>query len=82
MLRKVFKTGNSTVVSLPKDVTGPLGVRDGSEVSVELDRLHGQIIITPVENPGSAAGVNEDFARQVSEFIAEYRSALQSLAGK
>ena len=82
MLRKVFKTGNSTVVSLPKDVIDPLGVRDGSAVSVELDRLHGQIIIRPVEMPIAAAGVDEDFAYQVSEFIAEYRPALKALARK
>jgi antitoxin component of MazEF toxin-antitoxin module len=80
MLRKVFRTGNSTVVSLPKDVTDPLGVREGSDVSVELDREHGQIIIRPVELPIAAAGVDEEFARQVSEFIAEYKPALQSLA--
>jgi len=82
MLRKVFRTGNSTVVSLPKDVTDPLGVKDGSDVSVELDREHGQIIIRPVVLPIAAAGVDQEFARQVSEFIAEYRPALQSLAKK
>jgi antitoxin MazE len=82
MLRKVFRTGNSTVVSLPKDVIDPLGVRDGSEVSVELDREHRQIIIRPVDKPIAATGVDEDFARQVSEFIAEYRPALNSLAKK
>ena len=82
MLRKVFRTGNSTVVSLPRDVTEPLGVRDGSDVSVELDREHGQIIIRPMEIPIAAAGVDDDFARQVSEFIAEYRPALKSLAKK
>ena len=82
MLRKVFRTGNSTVVSLPKDVIDPLGVRDGSDVSEELDREHHQIIIRPVDKPIAAAGVDEDFARQVSEFIAEYRPALNSLAKK
>ena len=82
MLRKVFRTGNSTVVSLPKDVMDPLGVRDGSDVSVELDREHRQIIIRPVDKPIAAAGVDEDFARQVSEFITEYRPALNSLSKK
>ena len=82
MLRKVFRTGNSTVVSLPKDVIDPLGVRDGSDVSVELDREHRQIIIRPVDKPIAAAGVDEAFARQVSEFIAEYRPALNSLSKK
>jgi antitoxin MazE len=80
MVRKVFRTGNSTVVSLPREVMEPLGVKDGSDVSVELDREHGQIVIKPVETPVAAAGVSEEFARQVSEFIAEYRPALKSLA--
>ncbi|OIO88651.1 MAG: hypothetical protein AUK02_03420 [Anaerolineae bacterium CG2_30_58_95] len=82
MLRKIFKTGNSTVVSLPKDMIDPLGVRDGSDVSLELDREHRQIIIRPVELPIAADGVDKEFARQVSEFIAEYRPALESLAKK
>jgi antitoxin MazE len=82
MLRKVFKTGNSTVVSLPKDVIDPLGVRAGSDVSVELDREHRQIIIRPMDAPIAAAGVDEEFARQVSMFIKEYRPALESLAKK
>jgi antitoxin component of MazEF toxin-antitoxin module len=82
MLCKVFRTGNSIVVSLPKDVTDPLGVGEGSDVMVELDREHGQIIIRPVEAPIAAAGVDEDFAHQVSEFIAKHRTALNSLAKK
>lgn len=80
MLRKIFKTGNSIVVSLPKEMIEPLGVRDGSDVSLELDREHRQIIIRPVEMPIAAVGVDEEFARQVSEFIAEYRPALEALS--
>jgi hypothetical protein len=37
MLRKIFKTGNSVVVSLPREMLENLGVGDGSEVSVELN---------------------------------------------
>ena len=80
MIRKVFKAGNSTVVSLPKDVRLPLGIDNGSKVSVRLDRQHGRILIRPVEAPVSVLGVDEEFARQVSEFVAEYRPALKSLA--
>ncbi|MCX6064995.1 MAG: AbrB/MazE/SpoVT family DNA-binding domain-containing protein [Chloroflexi bacterium] len=78
MLRKIFKTGNSTVVSIPREMLESLGVRDGSEVSVELDPVTRQIIIRPMER--SLPGVDEVFARQVAEFITEYRSALETLA--
>jgi antitoxin MazE len=79
MLRKLFKTGNSIVVSLPKDVIEPLGVSEGTDVSVELDREKGQIVIRPVQSPITGA-IDAKFARQVAEFIEEYRPALEALS--
>jgi antitoxin MazE len=76
MLRKIFKTGNSMVVSLPREVLEPLGVSDGSEVSVALE--DGKIVIRPMQQ--TVPGVDEEFARQLAEFIDEYRPALESLA--
>jgi len=81
MLRKVFKTGNSVVISLPKDALDLLGITAGSDVAVDLDRENQQVIISPVKGPLAVAGVDEEFAQQVSEFIDQYRSALEALAG-
>jgi putative addiction module antidote len=78
MLRRVFKTGNSIVVSLPKETLDFLGLAEGSEVSVELDRERRQVIIAPVDM--TPAGVDETFAQQVAEFIDQYRPALEALA--
>lgn len=80
MLRKVFKTGNSLVVSLPKDALEVLGLQEGADVSVDLDREARQIVITPLETPLADAGVDETFARQVAEFIEQYRPALEALS--
>ena len=80
MIRKIFKTGNSMVVSLPKEVIDYLQVGEGTEVSVSLDRGKRRIVITPVDPPLTIAGVDPEFARQVSEFIDQYRPALQELA--
>jgi antitoxin component of MazEF toxin-antitoxin module len=79
MLRKLFKTGNSIVVSLPKDIIEPLGVSEGADVSVELDRENQQIIIRPAKH-SIVGGIDEEFARQLAEFIEEYRPALEALA--
>jgi putative addiction module antidote len=79
MLRKVFKTGNSIVVSLPKDVIEPLGIQEGADITVELDREHRQIIIRPM-TPAIAGSIDEEFARQVADFIEKYRPALEALA--
>jgi len=80
MLRQLFKTGNSIVVSLPREILDKLGLTGGESVNVELDRDQRRVIITPTEKPFSAAGVDEKFARQVSDFIEKYRPALEELA--
>jgi putative addiction module antidote len=79
MVRKVFRTGNSIVVSLPKEIVEQLNMREGANVSVELDRQNHQILIRPIELP-VAGNIDEDFAHQVAEFIQEYRPALEALA--
>jgi putative addiction module antidote len=78
MVRKIFKTGNSMVVSLPRDSLDFLGLAEGAEVSVDLDQERRQIVIAPVDT--ALQGVDETFARQVAEFIEQYRPALESLA--
>jgi antitoxin MazE len=81
MKRKVFKTGNSLVVSIPKDLLESLGMQDGTNVSVELDRKNRQILIRPAEIP-LAGDMSQKFARQVDEFIDRYRPALEALSKK
>ena len=78
MMRKIFRTGNSMVVSLPKEMLDALKLAEGQEVSVELDAEHGRIMIAPV--PSDADGVDAEFAAQVAEFIEQYRPALEALA--
>ena len=80
MLRKIFKTGNSVVVSLPKDAIEYLNMDEGTEVNVEVDREKRQIVITPAEPPLAIAGVDPEFAHQIKEFIEQYQPALEELA--
>ena len=80
MLRRLFKTGNSIVISLPKEVLDSVGLAEGERVSLEVDHEGKRIILSPAEKPLAIAGVNEDFASQVREFIDQYRPALEELA--
>ena len=80
MIRRLFKTGNSIVLSLSKEVLDDLGIKDGESVNLELDHEQHRVIITPVEKSDAVAGVNEKFAQQVDEFIQHYRPALDKLA--
>jgi antitoxin MazE len=76
MLRKIFKTGNSLVVSLPQEILDALGLSDGSDVLVTLE--DGKIVIRPMQQ--AVPDVDEEFTRQLAEFIDEYRPGLESLA--
>ena len=76
MARKVFRTGNSTVVSLPVDVLETVGLKLGDEVTVVADPEHNRIIITPYTLPGVRPG----FLERVDRFIDNYRPALETLA--
>jgi putative addiction module antidote len=80
MNRKIFKSGNSVVVSLPKDAIDYLHMDEGTVVNVELDRKKRQIVITLAESTQAVAGIDPEFAHQVAEFIEQYRSALEELA--
>lgn len=78
MVRKIFKTGNSLVVSLPKESIELLGLHEGSEVSVAIDQDVGRIIIEPAGPP--LADIQPEFAQQLNEFIELYRPVLKALA--
>ena len=80
MVRKIFRTGNSLVVSLPKDAIEYLHMSEGAEVNVEFDRENRQVVITPADPSLTIAGIDPEFAHQVAEFIARYRPALEELA--
>jgi antitoxin component of MazEF toxin-antitoxin module len=66
------------VVSLPRESLEFLNLEEGSEVSVELDKERGQIVIAPVSR--ALPGADQEFACQVAEFVEQYRPALEALA--
>jgi len=80
MLRRLFKTGNSIVLSLPREVLDGLKLSDGDEVNLTLEAEEKRLVVNKVEKPVFSAGIDEDFSAHLSEFITEYHTALESLA--
>ena len=78
MRRKIYRTGNSLVVTLPKDALDQLRMREGTEVEIKINEEQGVLVISPTEDV--LDGVDEAFASQVDRFIDEYRVALDELA--
>ena len=78
MVRKIFKTGNSFVISLPRESLQILGLQEGSEVNVAVDQDEGRIIIERAQP--NLADIDPTFAQQLNDFIEQYRPALEALA--
>lgn len=76
MGRKIFKTGNSAVVSIPPGVLEATGLAIGDEVTITVDPEHSRIVLTPATLPG----VRPDFLERVDRFIERYEPALKTLA--
>ena len=79
MTRKIFKSGSSLVITLPKDMLAYLQLGEGDKVHLSLDPERGQIVITPAEIPTETPAVDREFAGQVADFIEKYRPALEEL---
>jgi putative addiction module antidote len=78
MVRKIFKTGNSYVVSLPKESLKSLGLQEGSEVNVVVDYQKGLIMIERAQPV--LTDIDATFSQQINDFIEQYRPALEALA--
>ena len=78
--RRLFKSGNSIVVSLPRAFLDCLNLEEGSDVCAWLDKERSLILVAPADS--ALPGVDCEFGRQVAEFIEQYRPALEALAGE
>ena len=78
MARKIFRNGNSMVVSLPRNLLGPLNLVEGSEVVIELDREKGCLTLMPFRLELKC--VDAEYSRRIDAFVTQYRSSLEELA--
>jgi len=76
MAHKIFRTGNSTAVSLPADVLEAVGLKLGDEVTILVDPEQSHIILTPATLPGE----RPDLLERVDRFVENYQPALKALA--
>jgi antitoxin component of MazEF toxin-antitoxin module len=73
MVRKVFRSGNSLVVTLPPEVR-ELGIDEDTEVEVEIQ--DGRIVI----QTATSSTVTPEFLEWTDAFIERHRDLLQRLA--
>ncbi len=75
--QKLYKTGNSISVTIPKEYLKDLNLRNGSQVVVE--KSGHKLIVIP-KGRILASGVDQKFVKMVDEFINEHEDVLQELS--
>jgi putative addiction module antidote len=76
-VRKIFKAGNSWVVSLPLSMLKSLGLKDGAHVSVDINRERRELILRPIIVKNNDMSI--DFVRLVNKLMIDYEHALRRL---
>jgi len=76
-VRKIFRAGNSIVVSLPQTMLKSLDLQEGSHVSVEVNRERRELVLKPVMAKKHSLPI--DFVRLVDKLFVEYDYALRRL---
>ncbi len=67
MLTRIFKSGNSLALRIPKELAFT-----GAAQEVEIERVGNSLVVRPVE-PQTLAGIGEIFAMFSQDFMAEGR---------
>jgi len=78
MTRTIFRSGNSTVVSLPPGILENLGLSIGDEVNIIADTQQRCIIIQPIT--AMPEKITPALLDEIDQFIDRYRPALDDLA--
>ncbi len=76
-VRKIFKAGNSCVISLPLNMMKALDLVEGSHLTVEVNREQGELILKPVVVAKKQFSV--DFVRTVDKLLVDYEYTLRGL---
>lgn len=78
MTHKIITVGNSSAVTLPRELLKLLKLRVGEKVTIEHDIERGGLVILPLRPEKDEA----EFGAWTKEFLKQYGPALKSLAKK
>lgn len=77
LTQKLYKSGNSVAVTIPKEFLQELNLKEGAQVVV---KKRGKDLIVSSRPTSIKTDVNQEFAKMVDEFINEHRDVLQELS--
>lgn len=81
LTQKLYKNGNSVVVTIPTEYLKDLNLRDGSEVIMEQDES-GSLVISRKSAKKTNKKITPEFYDWLESFNKKYAPALKELARK
>ncbi|MDO9573488.1 MAG: AbrB/MazE/SpoVT family DNA-binding domain-containing protein [Candidatus Contubernalis sp.] len=75
-IRKIFRAGNSQVVTIPAKILKELNLEEGDHVTLEMKGKDKSLIIRPLQEKISGG---DEFFDQVEDFLDNYKEALDKL---
>ena len=79
LTQKLYKSGNSIAVTIPKEFLMELGLDAGVEVVM---KKRGEELVVTSSKKASAKNVDQKFAKMVEEFIDDHEDVLRELANR
>lgn len=80
LTQKLYKSGNSVAVTIPKEFLHDLNLKEGSEVIVEKDPEAGLITISRKNGVKPVSKLSPAFLKWLDSFNKKYGPALRELA--
>ena len=81
-IQKVFRAGNSEVVSIPLEVKKKTGIKMGTKVLVDVSSDGKNIVITKLGRKKKVSSITPEFFDWLETFNKEYGPTLKELAKK
>jgi antitoxin component of MazEF toxin-antitoxin module len=74
--RKVTRSGNSLVISLPNAIRQRLGIKEGDSVKLHVDDVNSNVVIT--KDYGNHL-ISDDEMDDMNEFTAQFQPLMEKL---
>lgn len=81
IIQKVFKTGNSLVITIPKHLVNELKLKEGSEMIMELDPEEESLLVKKsLKSAANTSHLTPEFKQWLDEISTRHKKLIQELA--
>lgn len=80
LIQKLYKSGNSVVMSIPKQILSELKLKEGSEVAVEINPEEVGFAVKKKVLEDNSSPLTPEFKKWLDEISTKHKKLIQELA--